>query len=94
MRDHATGFIQLQNAQEGEVIIPPWVVLMNTGTSTDRNEDFLLHYYTTTWTPPATWIPPDPSDPYDVREANDEERKLHTNLPQGLTFGCSNSLYP
>lgn len=99
MRDQSPGYIQLQNVTVGNLTLPPFVFVMNTGRETDTNpksdtpEDFLLHYFSTTWTPPRDWIPSRPNHDA-IREANEVERALHKILPGGLTFGCSNSNYP
>lgn len=69
------------------------VFLLNIGEETDREADFLLHYFVTTWTPPTGAIPHPPFP--NLREATHEDGLYHlSRLPSGLTLGCSNSNYP
>jgi hypothetical protein len=95
MRDpRIRGYIQLQDAPEDQLIVPPRVYVMNTGRDADIAEDFFLHYYVTTWTPPHGQKPPAPENYDGVRDATQEEMRQDRILPIGLTFGCSNSIYP
>lgn len=99
MRDpRVRGYIQLQDAPEdapeGQLIVPPRVFVMNTGRDSDIAIDFFLHYYVTTWTPPHDQKPPAPENYDGVRDATQEEMLQDRHIPIGLTFGCSNSIYP
>lgn len=72
---------------------PPQVLVRNVGREVDHDVDFILHYHATTWTPPAgQW--PHPGDVSHVRPATDEENKAICAPRDGLSVGCSNSIYP
>ncbi|HEX6097258.1 MAG TPA: hypothetical protein VF432_13095 [Thermoanaerobaculia bacterium] len=73
---------------------PAHVFVLNIGESGDHDADFLLHYFVTTWTPPAGMILRPVLHP-DMRTVTDEDGLCHLHhLPGGLTFGCSVSAYP
>ena len=86
--------IALQGADIDGVHFDPTIFVSNAGRNDDMNIDFFLHYYVTTWTPPKDLPPPTPGNVDGIRVATDEELILLRDLPQGLTFGCSNSNYP
>lgn len=89
IRDGAKGQIDLIDAPP---FGSPTVHVMNIGRGKDDPRDFFLHYYCTTWTPTPDTAPP--SKNYAARPPTELERRHHEKLPQGLTFGCSNSAYP
>lgn len=94
MWDQHRSRIALQGATIEGVQLPPTVFICNAGRDSDADIDFFLHYYVTTWTPPRDQPPPNPGNVDAIREATPEELILLRHLPQGLTFGCSNSNYP
>lgn len=71
----------------------PQVFVQNVACEVDQDIDFILHYHTTTWTPPpGQW--PQPCDLSRVRLATDEENGEICPPFSGLSVGCSNSIYP
>jgi hypothetical protein len=92
--DQNVATIGLQAATIDNVQIDPVIFLSNTGADTDSDVDFLLHYRVTTFFPDSPLTPVFACTP---RKASpDEEAKLKLiPLPaEGLTIGCSNSVYP
>lgn len=73
---------------------PAHVFVLNIGEGIDHETDFLLHYFVTTWTPPAGFAVHVAPHPY-MREVAEEDGFHHlSDLPMGLTVGCSVSGYP
>jgi hypothetical protein len=76
----------------------PVIAISNTGIDTDESVDFLLHYGVTTWTPNGMVSPRSNSIDQAIRQAIEEDLELLGLLPPflglGVTFGCSNSIYP
>ena len=93
MYDQRRSSIFLRKAEIDGVMLDPIVFVTNAGANDDKDFDFFLHYLMTTWTPPRDQPPPMPGE-INVRDATEEELILLRDLPQGLTFGCSNSNYP
>lgn len=94
MWDAKTSRIKLKSAMVHETLLNPTIFVMNTGTDSDKDIDFFLHYLVTTWTPPGNQAPPDPGNVNGIRTATPQELLLLQDTPAGLTFGCSNSNYP
>ena len=92
--DQNVATIGLKAATIDNVQIDPVIFLSNTGADTESDVDFLLHYRVT------TFFPDNPLSPVfecTYRKASpDEESKLKLSpvLYEGLTIGCSNSVYP
>jgi hypothetical protein len=89
--DRTSTRITLQNGADGR---PPHLWILNVGKDTDADADFLLHYYTTTWTPPAGTMPR-LRDIETIRTwCDDDDLAGLPDPPAGVTLGCSNSNYP
>ncbi|HJW96074.1 MAG TPA: hypothetical protein VJ901_20870 [Thermoanaerobaculia bacterium] len=87
---------QVWNGSETSISLTDdaYVFVLNIGDETDRDVDFLLHYFVTTWTPPHGVVPVPPPRP-DLRTPSERDGlKFLERLPAGLTLGCSNSNYP
>lgn len=94
-----TSTIRLKSSSDGH---EPEIFVANVGRDPDRDDsndsddDFLLHYGVTTWTPDAV-IHPDTT--CDIRDASQKEQTslehaLTAMNVSGLAHGCSNSTYP
>jgi hypothetical protein len=92
--DQQSTAIRLKDGVVEGVEGPPNIFLMNTGRDSDKEIDFLLHYYVTTWTPPREGLLPTPGDLSGIRSATPDEQRLLRHIPDGLSIGCSNSVYP
>lgn len=92
--DQNVATIGLQAATIDGVPLDPFIFLSNTGADTDSDVDFLLHYRVTTHFPDS---PLNPVFACVYRKASPEEEaklKLRPVADEGLTIGCSNSVYP
>lgn len=73
----------------------PVIFVSNTGGGSDSNADFLLSYLVTTFIPDTVLTPINAN--CSLRQATPDEianLQLGNNLGEGLTIGCSNSVYP
>ncbi|HYI08723.1 MAG TPA: hypothetical protein VEK57_06605 [Thermoanaerobaculia bacterium] len=90
--------ITLQSAIIGGKELDPVIAISNTGIDDDESFDFLLHYGATTWTPTRMVTPRSDSIDKAIRKAIEKDLMLLGLLPPfinfGVTFGCSNSVYP
>jgi hypothetical protein len=92
--DETETFISLQPATIDGTTYDPVIFLSNTGDGHDGDADFLLHYRVTTFMPDKV-LTPKPDCP--LRPATPDEiadLRLCDNVGEGLTIGCSNSVYP
>lgn len=72
----------------------PNVSLTNVGDDdADKELDFLMHYDVTTWSPPVDTPQPHP-DVERVRCITPEEHRCLEQPYDGLSIGCSNTIYP
>jgi hypothetical protein len=90
--DQTQTTIALQNGIVTGAVTPPWMVLSNTGTNSDENVDFLLHYDVTKWTPDRI-IRPDTSRLSRAPQEDIERLNVAAQILT-VTLGCSNSNYP
>jgi len=89
-----TTTITLQAATIDNVQKDPIIFLSNTGGGDDSDADFLLSYLVTTFMPSTVLEPRSDCVP---RPATPDENfilQLGGNIGEGLTIGCSNSVYP
>jgi len=93
--DQNVATIGLKAATIDGVPIDPVIFLANTGADTDSDVDFLVHYRVTTFFPE---IPLTPlfgvCTPRKALPDEEAKLKLRPVIDEGLTLGCSNSVYP
>lgn len=91
--DEQKASITLKEAQVEGKTVPPLVFVMNVGKDADDEVDFLMHYDVTTSTPSPDAVPTANAFAH-VAEAGSEWGEIIKFIPDGLTVGCSNSVYP
>jgi len=92
--DQNVATIGLKAATIDNVQKDPIIFLSNTGGGDDSDADFLLSYLVTTFMPSTVLEPRSDCVP---RPATPDENfilQLGGNIGEGLTIGCSNSVYP
>ncbi len=87
--------LRASTASDGTTV-DPFIFLSNTGVGDDGDADFLLSYLVTTFMP-STVLAPQFNSNCNVRAATSDEISmfaLNDEVGEGLTIGCSNSVYP